>query len=513
MKRIDYLITLTKAILEVPEKNIKEVLTYFGTLFEFEEIQKPGVVSLSAGLDDGKLVPFADWINILRTEKVKIFRIRSVIQEQDKLPAHIAAAFAGTQEYLIEVITEKTVHCYAIKTFYSPPYAITPDQFADLIDAQDNSEALWELITHLVSQSNELNGRNTIEKNHIRAYLNTNDGKEVFNLIASNLTEEMQIECIVAGSPFILPEKLKELFYQSDFSFGAEDREIAFLYPEKQPTSDELLALVHAQPFVTEIWNVCATEIEQYPSPEIPALKASEFASYLQGQTSDQLTITGLTSIVCRAICMLCEQKHIRPAIPLSLQGIFGPGKKEYDKAIARGRSKDKWYLKMTEHGWEVNFFEPMPITTLLAPKYDFIVIKENFEKALQDIAVFAEKIDSPFAEAFRFAAWFIDRKIPAGDFDAEHIEAIKKSLELDGFTERALGVFQNNASYLEDWHKMHFSTPMIYNLFAIKCADVFGGMGSWNDQYLENDQGEFDQVSAQAFSSMKNYFVAILSK
>jgi len=513
MKRIDYLITLTKTLLEVPEKNIEEVLTYFGSIFEFHEIQKAGVVSLAAGLDNGKEVPFADWANILRAEKVKKCIVRSVVQEQEKLPAHIAAAFAGTQEYLIEVITEKAARCYIIKTFYSPPYAITPDLFAELIDAQQNSESLWTLVADMVTKSNELNGRKAVEKNAIRAYLNTNEGNAEFNFLASNLVEEMQIECTVAGVPFIFPEHLKDLFYQSDFSFGDEDREIAFLYPEVQPSSEQLLSLVSAQPSAAEVWKSCETEMETFPLPDALVLKADEFETYIKSKKGEELSASGITSIVCRAICLLCEQNHVRPVIPETLEDVFGPNKKEYDKALARGRTKYKWYLKSMEQAWEVNFFEPLPITTLLAPKDDFVVLKENFEKALHDIAAFAEKIDSPFAEAFRFAAWFIDRKIPAGDFDADHIEAIKKLLEQDGFTERALEVFQNNAFYLEEWHKMHFSTATIYNLFAVKNADVFGGMGSWNDQYLENDQEEFDRVSAETFAAMKKYFVAILSR
>jgi len=514
MKRIDYLITLTKAILETPEKNIEEILTYFGSIFEFHEVQKPGVVSLVAGLESGQEVSFSEWVKLLRIEKVKKCRIRSVVQEQDQLPAHIAAAFAGTQEYLFEVITEKTARCYIIKTFYSPSYAITPDLFAELTDAQLNSEALWKLVARMITESNEMNGRKAVEENGVRAYLNSTEGKEVFNFLASNLAEEMQIECIVTGSAFIFPDHLKHLFYQSDFSFGGADREIAFLYPEKHPSPEQLTTLIYAQPFVADVWECCEAELAQYPLPVVPALKASEFEAYIKGQTTEQLYNSGMTSTICRAICLLCEQHHARPVIPAELVGVFGPDKKEYDKAIARGRSdKDKWYLKSMEQGWEVNFFEPLPITTLLAPKDDFMLIKQNFEKALKDIAEFAEKIQSPFAEAFRFAAWFIERKIPAGDFDAEHIEAIKEALEEDGFTERAIEVLQNNAFYLEEWHKMHYSTEVIYNLFAVKCADVFGGMGSWNDQYLENDQEEFDRVSAETFAAMKNYFVAILSK
>jgi hypothetical protein len=183
--------------------------------------------------------------------------LRSLAQESDKLPAHIAAAFAGTQEYLFEVLTEKTSHCYVIKSIYAPSYAITTELFAELTDAQTNSDALWGLTAELITESNELNGRKAVAKNEVRTYLNSREGKGEFNFLASKLSEEMQIDCTVSGTQFIIPEHLKELFYQSDFSFFADDneREIAFLYALKECSPEELVQLVYAQPFGEHSFN------------------------------------------------------------------------------------------------------------------------------------------------------------------------------------------------------------------------------------------------------------------
>ena len=514
MNRVDYIITLSKGILEAPEENVQALLDYFSAIFELNEIQKTGKVSLAAGLDNGSDVCFADWIKTLRTEKIKKCVVRSMAHESERLPAHIAAAFAGTQEYLFEVLTEKSTHCYIIKSVYSPSYEITTEQFAELTDAQTNSDALWESVAKQISESNELNGRKAVEKSEVRAYLNSREGKDVFNFLVSNLSDEMQIECAVSGSAFIFPEHLKQLFYQSDFSFfGGEEREIAFLYALTECSAEQLLILVHAQPFAADVWAACEADMKEYPLPEIPLIKATEFEAFIQKQTTDVLNTSGLVNVVCGAIRKLSEQNHIRPVIPQELATVFGPDKKDYDKAIARGNSKDKWYLKSNEQPWEICYFEPLPITTLLESRTDFAAVKKEFEQALSAIGTFAKKNQSPFEEAFRLAGYFLSGNIPAGVFDQPHLESISKDLTAKGFSERSREVLKNYFLYMEEWHKLNYDDETIYGLFAGNNANQFGGMGSWNDQYFETDQAEYEKVSADTFAAMKKYFVALLSK
>ncbi len=514
MNRVDYIITLSKGILEAPEEHVQTLLNYFSAIFELNEIQKQGKVSLAAGLDNGSEVSFADWVKTLRAEKIKKCVVRSLAHESEKLPAHIAAAFAGTQEYLFEVLTEKATHCYIIKSVYSPSYEITTEQFAELTDAQTNSEVLWEFVVNQISESNELNGRKAVDKSEVRAYLSSREGKDVFNFLASNLTDEMQIECTVSGSPFIFPEHLKQLFYQSDFSFfQGEEREIAFLYALTACSAAQLLMLAHEQPFAAEVWAACEADMKEYPLPEIPLLKAAEFEAFIQKQKADVLNTSGLVNVVCSAIRKLSEQHHMRPVIPQELATVFGPDKKDYDKAIARGNSKDKWYLKSNEQPWEICYFEPLPITSLLESKTDFIEVKKEFAHALSSIEAFAKKIQSPFEEAFRLANYFLNENIPAGVFDQLHLESISKDLLAKGFSERSTEVLKNYFLYLEEWRKLNYDDETIYGLFAVNNANQFGGMGSWNDQYVENDQDAYEKVSAATFAAMKNYFVAVLSK
>ncbi|SFX44867.1 hypothetical protein [Cytophaga hutchinsonii] len=514
MNRTDYILTITKGILEAPEEITAGLIEYFSAIFELKEMQKPGFVVLAAGLENGKDGSFTDWVKALRVEKVKKCVLRSSAQEAEKLPAHIAAAFAGAQEYLFEVITEKTAHCYVIRSIYSPQYAITTELFTELTDAQTNSAALWQLVAELITESNELNGRKTVDKSVVKEYLNSREGKEEFNFLASKLSEEMQIECVVTQSPFIFPQHLQHLFYQSDFSFyDGADREIAFLYTLKACSAEELLMLVQGQPFAADIWAQCEKELKEYPREGIPVLAASEFEAYIKSQTTEALNQNGIANIICVAIRTLSEQHHVRPAIPEALKDVFGPDKKEYDKALARGNVKDRWYLKSNEKPWEICYFEPVDITTLLEPEIDLKKAKQEFAQALSEIEGFAKKIQSSYQEAFRFAGYFLSAAVPAGNYDPPHLEIISKDLEAKGFSERAIQILVNNFLYLEEWHKMKFDTETILGLFAVNNADHFGGMGSWNDQYVEEDPETYNRVSARTFDAMKKYFVSLLSK
>jgi 5-carboxymethyl-2-hydroxymuconate isomerase len=43
--------------------------------------------------------------------------------------------------------------------------------------------------------------------------------------------------------------------------------------------------------------------------------------------------------------------------------------------------------------------------------------------------------------------------------------------------------------------------------------ADVFGGMGSWNDIDPGEDAETYQRLSAELFEVMKRYFAALLSR
>jgi len=57
-------------------------------------------------------------------------------------------------------------------------------------------------------------------------------------------------------------------------------------------------------------------------------------------------------------------------------------------------------------------------------------------------------------------------------------------------------------------------SEAKLRGLLAYLLSDVFGGMGSWNDQYFETPeaQQQYDAISARLYGALSAFFVATLN-
>ena len=512
MTRLDYIIVLTKGLLEAPEEIESELLDYFGGIFEITELRKPEAVSLGVGLDNGAVLSFATWYKSIRSEQDVKCKVRSLAYEIDALPEHIAAAFSGTQEYLVEVITEHKSQYYIIKSTYSSQYEMTVDLFIEWVKAQKNKEELLQLITEIISDSNQLNGRKGISKESLYSYLHTAEGIEVFEMLASNLLEEIQIECIVTEIALEIPEYLKYLFFKYVFKEDViEEDPVVYLYPERKVTGKELITLICAQKADAIIWKLIQEDLEEYPLDLFPLTAASELEDTINSLTDEVLYDSGLVFSVCNAIRKFSKEQGIRPIIPFEIKEAFSPSDKEYDKAVERGMS-NRWYLQSNKKAWEFYLFEPVAITMQLDSKEVFEQSKQAFLKALSDIELFAHKINSPLEEAFRLSHYFLSDEVPNGDFNENHLSEIVKDIISKGFLFVFVEIVNNNFFYIEEWNKMKYNRNSICGLFALTVSDVFGGMGSWNDQYVDEYPEEFERISSQTFMARKKYFIALMS-
>lgn len=161
-----------------------------------------------------------------------------------------------------------------------------------------------------------------------------------------------------------------------------------------------------------------------------------------------------------------------------------------------------------------MSFFELLHIDKTIVVGHPPDNGKAAFINALTTIAEFAKKIESPYAEAFRLSLFFMTTKFPESNFDADNKNFIVSQIQNHSFSEQAVSVFNNKVYNLEEFHKMGFSEDGVYSLCAIDIADVFGGMGSWNDESVSdpNDYETYQKISAELYKTMKNYFVNILS-
>jgi hypothetical protein len=512
MKINDYILALTSGSLSASEEEISRLMNDFSKRFELKELAKPGVVSLGGRGEGQKEMNFIDWVKYVRAERVRNICFCWESNRKASLPSHIAAAFAGGQDYLLQLTTESSVKTYTLRTILCSQYELKASQFVELMDAQDQKDLLWSRAGEMVHEFNKLNDRPAIMITNIRDYFLGPEIDHVFDMLASQLLKEIQIECKIGDRSFYIPPQLSTLFFQSDFPFPEpSDKNYVYLYPVKEILGSDLLSLVNAQNFSEEVWAGCEIEFKKYPQLNLPGLASKELPEFIAKMNSS--AVAEVSGIVCRVICTLCEQKKCKPFIPAALKNFFGPNEMEEKRAQARSRmGKEEWFIQSNKNPWELYFFERLEACLPLENSKPDEGAKNDFDKVLKEITTFAEKIQSPFAEAFLLAHYCFGAEIPRGNFDQKHLAGIKASMNKKKFSQRAIQNFENVFYYSEDMLKMNWDPERIYGLWAVSISDVFGGMGSWNDQYVESEQETYQRLSSELFSAMKNYFAVLLS-
>jgi hypothetical protein len=512
MKSKDYFLALTSGFLSVSEEKINKAISLISHYAELTARVKPNVITLGGRMNKGKISGFPEWIESLRKEGIRQVKVSYLNHDTNVLPSHISTAFEGEEELMLEITTDKKRRLFSLQTIHCTAFKILPSQFSDLIDFQKDKEKIWLRIIELVEEFAELNSIQGFNKKDINSFFNSEEGIQVFEFLAPQLLQEIQIECQIKGLTFEIPKKFMKYFYKSGLPSGEMEKDSVFLYPVKEVNPDEILQLINAQSFTKEIWKRCEKEFIENPHEEIPSLKAAKWPEYLKKISPSSLK--ELCSIICGIIAGICEEKNIKPVIPYKLANTFGPDAIEEKRAQARGRTADHWLLQPNKDSPELYFFEQLPDDIKLEKPISLAGAKKHFRSALHHAADFAAKIDSPFNEAFLLGSYFLNYDFVAGNFEKDHFKSISKELKKKGFSELAIENTAKQIFYGAAMKNLNWPNEKIAGLLAFSISDVFGGMGSWNDIYLEDEvQNEtYQKISAELFTSQRNYFAALLS-
>jgi hypothetical protein len=509
MRRTDHILAFTTTLLRASNDNFPQLLLTTQNTYTLDTPRKPGVVSLGADEHDREET-FTAWLNRLRAEGIQQVNVTyHPFDTRDDMPPHVAAAFAGAPDLLLQITTPRQTHTYAIETYFAPQHEITAAQFITLLDSQQNKSVVWARATTLILESNGMNNRSIFPPDETTAYLQSDEGRHVFDYLSSDLVKEIQIECTVHGQPFIIPAALQPLFVKYDNAFFDNgDPEYAYLYPLREVTARELLDLVKAQPFGIAVWEQLNKVLEEYNDPNITIIAPEQWEAKFPQMSPEDLE--HITHPLCRAICVLCENSHAQPIIPPALSETFGPDEEEQKRAAARSKDKDRWMLQPTQNPWEYYAFQAIDYPQT-EPPASYQESKAALTQALLDIQQFAASIQSPFEESFTIAHFILTQPTPA-TYDNQHAKTLAENMQHANISATAIDNFRQ-ASWIADLGTtLTWPATKIHSLLAIKFADVFGGMGSWNDQQIETDHEKYHQVSSNLFITLKHHLASTLS-
>jgi hypothetical protein len=507
MRRDDYMLMIASNLLTLETDKLPAAIEHFSGKCELRQLRKAGAVSIGGQHPDDREVGLVRWIEALRAERIKRVACSwSAHAQPPVLEPHLAAAFRGARQSLLQVVTEHQVRSFALLTLSSSQYEMTPEQFIEVIDAQELRDVLWTRLADVVCESNRMNGRPDVDSTTIRGYL-AGEGNAVFEFFCSNLVEEAQVEGMLHRVPFVMPDRYRKLFKRRGVSAAGEPERI-FLYPTAELDADDVLALVDAQPCSRDIWVALVAKAAESQS-NIPDISAADWAGSLHAL--DEVQFAAVAQLLCEVICNVCRERGLPRTLPAALSGKFGPDEQEHARILVRHRLDMNGYFPcVTEHPWELYYFSP--ISEHPAPAPPTRAVEQVFGERLSEIERFAVKTKSPFTEHFRLAAWFLGDDVPAGRFDGEHCRTIASRLAEGGFSESAVERLDNLLIPAPDMLALGFNFTRIRHLLAADAADVFGGMGSWNDQYFENGQEDFERVSAAMYRAQRELVAAMLT-
>ncbi len=139
---------------------------------------------------------------------------------------------------------------------------------------------------------------------------------------------------------------------------------------------------------------------------------------------------------------------------------------------------------------------------SLVTPEYSI----KNFRQALHDIADLAVKIDSPFNEAFSSSLSLLE----CSQKRFSLMELVKECQT----TDKGREIINRQSGPLKLFETLDADPVVLGQLLACEVADVFGGMGSWNDQHIPMEyQDEYSRISANFYSALEEFKTGLITR
>ena len=187
------------------------------------------------------------------------------------------------------------------------------------------------------------------------------------------------------------------------------------------------------------------------------------------------------------------REKYVTPERTIVMPPDYETLIREADDPYFEG--KRIWSFLENTKTWTAYSFRLVPLPGE-APSSGMANPEAALRLALEDADSVAVKIESPYHDAFTTALSLLElasQGIPL-------VELVQKCIT----TEEGRGIIGRQSSVLRIFEDIGIDALTIGQLLACEAGDVFGGMGSWNDQSVPPElQQEFMRCSRALFSAL----------
>ena len=136
---------------------------------------------------------------------------------------------------------------------------------------------------------------------------------------------------------------------------------------------------------------------------------------------------------------------------------------------------------------------------------------RDDYRAALREIETFARSVETPFFEAFRLAGWVLGTDACTfSTLKPEEHEELAAALATDGFSETARRILKDEVRLINDFARIGWAEARLRALLSCSIADVFGGMGSWNDLAFDGEQQRIYEAATQKlYGALRGFFLS----
>jgi len=534
MKLDDLVLALTVSLLRVERERWLDVLTRLetelGSGWTLRLLEVPGTYSVGARTREGRELPLEAWREVLDEEELVSVRAMDLGGlGPGELPDHVAAAFVNSEALVLDVRTKQGNNLYRLEVVFSSSSLITPRQFVDFARAQPNAERVLEVLSRVITDSNTLNQRPAVSPSQVADYLCSREGASLFDLLGGDLLKELQSTVVRTGGAMVLSEDFRPFFQTLD----PDDFERGLLPPERLAEfvpSDErvylsgddfgrdFVTLVEAQPFAEEVWVRSAENLNRFIAPDATPHTPQSLRELLA--TGEPAAVQGIPAgNLMEELQMCCKAHGAELLVPEPLrERVRAQGYTKEERAKDPGLIPERERLRLVPNDsrYQMYLFNALKVarSPLLSPRATTDTRAELLS-SLKDAEEFATRKGSPFAEAFGLARFALENTgFLLRDATPARLAAVREALKGAGLSERAWDAFERRFSLVTLFQVFPSSEERLRGLLACSVADVFGGMGSWNDEFFESDEDQawYERVTQRLFRALREFFVTMVN-
>lgn len=183
-------------------------------------------------------------------------------------------------------------------------------------------------------------------------------------------------------------------------------------------------------------------------------------------------------------------------------------------KEAARERYENDGLLLAPEpKPWVRLNFKFLGDLPVLALDGDLQKNRKELTESLMRAAEFSLRAGSAFLPSFQIALAALGSDWIHGPYDDKHLGELKDLLLKKKLEPKSVEFFPKRLGFAAYFYRIGVRPELIQGFLAVEYTDVFGGMGSWNDQMFEADfQEEYDRVSRDLFQSLQDFRKALFN-